>query len=110
MPQPSSNGKKAAHLLVVLLDAAGEDVVIPGVDGDGSVRQGLRNRGLGLQVEPLGDHVSANQRGQFGMLAFRGIDRLAMAERRFHVAQPAAGFGQVLEPLAVESGLHRAAV
>src|SRR3954451_15389745 len=83
-------GKKAAYLLVILLNAAGENVVIPGMHGDGVVRHGLRDRRLGLQVEPLRDHVSPNQRRQLGMLPFCRIDRLAMAERRFHVPQPAA--------------------
>jgi glycerophosphoryl diester phosphodiesterase len=39
-----------ALLLVVLLDAAGEDVVVPAVDFDFAVGEGSGDRGLGAEV------------------------------------------------------------
>jgi len=52
-----------ALLLIVLLDAAGEDVVVPSVDAEGAVGEGFRNAGLGAEVDELGDDVAADDGG-----------------------------------------------
>src|SRR5579863_3038402 len=97
----SHQGEKAAHLLVVGLDAAGKDVVIPAVDGDGAVGQSVGDRGLGFQVEQLGNDIPADESAQLGVVAVGGVEWLAVAEGRFDVAEPSAGPGETIEALAV---------
>jgi len=59
----SKEGEELALLLIVLLDAAGEDVVVPSVDAEGAVGEGFRNAGLGAEVDELGDDVAADDGG-----------------------------------------------
>src|SRR5215469_2217330 len=103
-------GKEPAIVLVILLDPAGENVVIPAMNRNRAVGKGSRHGGLGLQIEELGHDIAPNERSKFGVLAIGGIGRLAMAEGGLYVVQPAARLGQMLEPLAIEGGFHGAAV
>jgi len=50
-------------VFVVLLDAAGEDVVVPAVDFDLVVGEGSGYAGLGAEVDELGDYVAADDGG-----------------------------------------------
>ena len=97
-------------MLVVLLDAAGEDVVVPAVDFEFAVCGGFGYAGLGAQVDELSDDVAANDGGQFGVFAVGGVERLAVREGALDVLEPAAGFGQVFEALAIDGRFERAAV
>ena len=97
-------------MLVVLLDAAAEDVVVPAVDFDLVVDQGFGDAGLGAEIDELGDDVAADDGGEFGVFALFGAEGLAVSEGSFDVVQPATRLGEVLEALAVEGGLEGAAV
>ena len=48
---------------IVLLDAAGEDVVVPAVDFECVVSEGFGDAGLGAEVDELGDDVAADDGG-----------------------------------------------
>jgi hypothetical protein len=106
----SKEGQEGALLFVVLLDAAGEDVVVPAVDLDFVVGQGFADARLGAEIDELGDDVAADDGGEFGVFAFFGTQGLAVRKRAFNVVQPAAGFGEIFETLAVEGGLEGSAV
>ena len=106
----SEEGQEFALLLVVLLDAAAEDVVVPAVDFDLVVDQGFGDAGLGAEIDELGDDVAADDGGEFGVFALFGAEGLAVSEGSFDVVQPATRLGEVLEALAVEGGLEGAAV
>ena len=56
-------GEELALLLVVLLDAAAEDVVVPAVDFDLAGGEGSGYGGLDFEVEVLGDDVAADDGG-----------------------------------------------
>ena len=103
-------GLELAGLFIPGFDAAGEDVVVPAVDGESSVGEGAGDGGLGLEVGELGDDIAADERGEFGVFAFVGTEGLAVGEGAFDVAEPAAGLGEVFEAFAVESGLEGSAV
>jgi len=93
-----------------LLDAAGEDVVVPSVDFDFVVSQRFCDAGLGAQVDELGDDVAADDGGEFGVFAVGGVEGLAVGEGAFDVFEPAAGFGEIFQALAVDGGFERTAV
>ena len=97
-------------LRIVLLDLAGEDVVVPAVDLKLAEDEGLSDAGLGAEVDQLGYDVAADDGGEFGVFSFFGAERLAVAEGSFDVVQPAAGFGEFFKAFAVESGFERATV
>ena len=97
-------------LLVVLLDAAGEDVVVPAVDIEFVVSEGFGDAGLGAQVDELGYDVAADDGGQFGVFAVGRVGGLAVRECALDVLEPAAGFGQVFKAFAVDGGFERSAV
>jgi len=59
----SEEGEEFSLLLVVLLDAAGEDVVVPAVDFECVVSEGFGDAGLGAGVDELGDDVAADDGG-----------------------------------------------
>ena len=50
-------------MFVVLLDLAGEDVVVPAVDLERVVDEGFGYAGLGLEVDELGYDVAADEGG-----------------------------------------------
>ncbi len=62
------------------------------------------------EVDELGDDVSPDDGGEFGVFAFFWTERLPVGEGAFDMMQPAAGFGQLFQALAVERSLERAAV
>jgi hypothetical protein len=99
-----------ALLLVVLLDAAGEDFVIPAVDLEGVVSERTGYGGLGAEVGQLRDYIASDDGGELGVLALFWAKWLAMAERALDVMQPAACFGQFSEALAVEGGFEGSAI
>ena len=55
----SEQGLEFALLFVVLLDAAGEDVVVPAVDFNFVMSQGAGDGGLSAEIVELGDDVAA---------------------------------------------------
>jgi hypothetical protein len=109
-PELSQQREKFALLLVVLLDSAGEDFVVPAVNFEVAVEDGAGDGGLGSEVCQLGDDVAANDRGEFGLIALFRAQRLAVGEGSLDVVQPAAGFGKIFQALRIQCGLERAAV
>jgi D-alanyl-D-alanine carboxypeptidase len=101
---------KPASAPVIPLNAAGEDIVVPAVDGEAAFLDGARHRRLLAEVEPLGYHVAANESGEVRAVAVGRIQRLAVVESGFDMRQPAAGFGQMLEVFALDSRFHRSAI
>ena len=99
-----------AELLVVGLDAAGEDVVVPAVDGEAAVEDGGGDGRLGFEVGELGDDVAADEGGEFGVFAFFGAGGLLVGKGAFDVIEPAAGARQIFEAFLVEGGFEGAAV
>src|SRR5215472_5472120 len=99
-------GVEAAVVLVVLLDAAGEDVVIPAENLQAVVSQCAGYGRLRLEVVELGNDVAADEGAELGVVAVGGVEGLAVGECAFDVLQPAFGLGKFFERLAVEGGLH----
>ncbi len=97
-------------MFIPCLDAAGEDVVVPAVDGEETVGGGAGDGGLSFEVGELGDDVAADEGGEFGVFALFGAEGLAVGEGAFDVAQPAAGLGEFGEGGAVEGGFEGSAV
>ena len=83
-------------LLVILLDLAGEDAVVPAVNFEGVVDEGFGYAGLVAEVDELGDDIAADEGGEVGVFAVGWVGRLAVGESSLDVVQPAAGFGKVL--------------
>jgi len=102
--------QKAAQLLVVLLDAAGEDVVVPAVDGEAAFGESVLDGGLGAEIGELSNDVAANERGQLSLIAVGGVERLAIEEGGLDMLEPAAGLGQIHQAGVVDGGLQRATV
>ncbi len=97
-------------LLVVLLDLAGEDVVVPAVNLNLVGGEGSGYGGLGFEVEVLGDDVSADDGGEFCVVAVGGVEGLLVAEGALDVLEPAAGFGEFGWVGAGEGGFECSAV
>ncbi len=103
-------GHKALLLLVVLFNAAGEDVVVPAVHSEAVFSDGAGYWRLSAEVLELRDHVAADERGQLGAVAVGGVEGLPVLEGGFNVIEPASRLGEIDELCAVEGGLHGAAV
>jgi len=99
-----------ALLLVVLLDLAGEDVVVPAVDFDLVGGEGSGDGGLDFEVEVLGDDVASDDGGELGVFAVFGVEGLLVGEGALNVLEPSAGFGKPGWVGAVEGGFERSAI
>ena len=106
----ADEGEEAALGFIVILDAAGEDVVIPAVDLEGALLHGMGDCGLDFEAFELGDDVAADEGGQFRTFSVGGVEGLAMVEGRLDMLEPAAGLGQACEGLAVYGSLERASI